>query len=122
MENNNLKNNKQIKRGQVYYFNLEPGVGSEQSGRRPCLILQNNTSNKFSPVVVVAVLTTKLDKHKLPTHVLLGEQSKMPRKSVVLLEQIMTIDRKRIGRYVTTLSDEDMLKVDRALKISLALK
>lgn len=122
MENNNLKNNKQIKRGQVYYINLEPGFGSEQSGRRPCLILQNNTSNKFSPAVVVAVLTTKLDKHRLPTHVLLSEQSKMPRKSVVLLEQIMTIGRKRIGRYVTTLSDEDMLKVDRALKISLALK
>lgn len=122
MENNNLKNNKQIKRGQVYYFNLEPRVGSEQGGRRPCLILQNNTNNKFLPAVVVAVLTTKLDKHRLPTHVLLSEQSKMPRKSVVLLEQIMTIDKRRVGKYMTTLSDEDMLKVDRALKISLGLK
>lgn len=122
MGNNNLKNNKQIKRGDVYFINLGQGYGSEQGGRRPCLILQNNTNNKFSPAVVVAVLTTKLDKHKLPTHVLLSEQSKMPRKSVVLLEQIMTIDKRRVGKYVTSLTEEDMQKVNKALKISLALK
>lgn len=122
MANNNLKNNKQIKRGDVYFINLGQGYGSEQGGRRPCLILQNNTSNKFSPAVVVAVLTTKLDKHRLPTHVLLSEQSKIPRKSVVLLEQIMTIDKRRVGKYVTSLTEEDMQKVNKALKISLALK
>ena len=120
---NNLKKEKiDIERGQVWYVNLENGVGSEQSGRRPCLIIQNNIGNRFSPTVVVAVLTTKLDKHKLPTHVILSEQSKMPKKSIVLLEQIKTIDKRRVKQYITSLTREDLLKVDKALLISLGIK
>ena len=122
MENNLKKEKIDLKRGQVWYVNLENGVGSEQSGRRPCLIIQNNTGNRFSPTVVVAVLTTKLDKHKLPTHVLLSEQSKMPKKSIVLLEQIKTIDKRRVKQYITSLAREDLLKVDKALLISLGIK
>lgn len=122
MENNLKKEKNDIKRGQVWYVNLENGVGSEQSGRRPCLIIQNDTGNRFSPTVVVAVLTTKLDKHKLPTHALLSEQSGLPKRSIVLLEQLKTIDKRRIKQYITSLTRNDLLKVDRALMVSLGLK
>ena len=122
MENNLKKEKNDIKRGQVWYVNLENGVGSEQSGRRPCLIIQNNTGNRFSPTVVVAVLTTKLDKHNLPTHALLSEQSGLPKRSIVLLEQLKTIDKRRIKQYITSLTRNDLLKVDRALMVSLGLK
>lgn len=122
MENNLKKEKIDLKRGQVWYVNLENGVGSEQSGRRPCLIIQNNTGNRFSPTVVVAVLTTKLDKYKLPTHALLSEQSGLPKRSIVLLEQLKTIDKRRIKQYITSLTRNDLLKVDRALMVSLGLK
>lgn len=121
---NNLKNvrDRKIKRGEIWYVNLKNGVGSEQSGYRPCLIVQNDTGNKYSPTVIVAVLSTRLGKHKLPTHVLLSENSGIPKKSIILLEQIMVVDKKRLSKYITTLTQEDISKVNKALLISLGLK
>ncbi|MCD4711703.1 MAG: type II toxin-antitoxin system PemK/MazF family toxin [Clostridiales bacterium] len=111
-----------IKRGDVYFADLSPVRGSEQGGQRPVLIIQNNIGNKYSPTVIVAAITAKIAKAKLPTHVEI-ESSKvgLVRDSVVLLEQVRTIDKTRLIQKLGQLESDDMSLVDKALVISLGL-
>lgn len=111
-----------MKRGDVYYADLSPVIGSEQGGTRPVLILQNNIGNKYSPTVIVAAITSKIEKSKVPTHVAIGQDEHLTEDSAVLLEQIRTIDKQRLTDKITHLSDDLMEEVDSALKISLGLK
>ncbi len=110
----------QIKRGEIYYADLSPVVGSEQGGVRPVLIIQNDVGNKYSPTVIVSAITSQLGKAKLPTHIELpAEKYNLPKNSVALLEQIRTLDKRRLQEKVTTLSPEKMREVNKALLISL---
>ena len=109
-----------VKRGEIYYADLSPVVGSEQGGIRPVLVVQNDIGNKYSPTVIAAAITSQLDKARLPTHITLpAEQYGLPKNSVVLLEQIRTLDKRRLQEKVTTLSPEKMREVNKALLISL---
>lgn len=110
-----------MKRGDVYYADLSPVVGSEQGGIRPVLILQNNIGNKYSPTVIVAAITSKIGKSKVPTHVAIGKDRGLTENSVALLEQIRTIDKQRLTDKITHLSDDLMAEVDAAIRISLGL-
>lgn len=111
-----------VKRGDVYFADLSPVVGSEQGGVRPVLIIQNNIGNRFSPTVIVAAITAQIQKAKLPTHVEIdAKRYGFERDSVILLEQIRTIDKQRLTDKITHLGDEMMEKVDEALQISLGL-
>lgn len=112
-----------IQRGDVYYADLSPVVGSEQGGIRPVLILQNNIGNRFSPTVIVAAITAQIQKAKLPTHVeISAERYGLHRNSVILLEQIRTLDKQRLTDKITRLDDDKMEKINDALQISLGLK
>jgi mRNA interferase MazF len=109
-----------IKRGELYYADLSPVVGSEQGGVRPILIVQNDTGNKYSPTIIAAAVTSKLTKAKLPTHIELSEgEFGLSKDSVVLLEQIRTLDKKRLKERIGELSPVKMQKVNVALLISL---
>lgn len=109
-----------IKRGDVYYADLSPVVGSEQGGIRPVLIIQNDIGNKYSPTVIVTAITSQLTKAKLPTHIELKKgQFGLPKDSVVLLEQIRTLDKRRLKDKVGALDEKYMRYVDRAMLISL---
>ena len=110
---------KEIKRGGIYYATLDPVIGSEQGGTRPVLILQNDTGNKFSPTVIIAAITGR-QKKNLPTHVTVNIPS-LPKDSIVLLEQIRTVDKQRLCKYVTSLTNDQMTKVDQAVDISLGM-
>lgn len=111
-----------VKRGDVYYADLSPVVGSEQGGFRPVLIIQNNIGNRFSPTVIIAAITAQIQKAKLPTHVeITASEVGMERDSVVLLEQIRTLDKQRLTEKITHLDDELMRKVNEGLQISLGL-
>lgn len=110
-----------VKRGDIYYADLSPVIGSEQGGMRPVLIIQNNVGNKYSPTVIVAAITTKIDKGKMPTHVEVGADKGLEKNSVVLLEQIRTIDKQRLRDQVTQLDNKTMTMVDDALAISVGL-
>ena len=111
-----------IKRGEIYYADLSPVVGSEQGGIRPVLIIQNNVGNKYSPTVIAAAITSRGTKAKLPTHIkLYAQESGLSKDSVVLLEQIRTIDKTRLKEKMGTLSPYEMYKVDEALSISFGL-
>lgn len=110
-----------MKRGYVYYADLSPVVGSEQGGIRPVLILQNNIGNKYSPTVIVAAITSKIGKSKVPTHVSIGKDEGLTENSVALLEQIRTIDKQRLTDKITHLDKELMNEVDAALKISIGI-
>ncbi|HHY04779.1 MAG TPA: type II toxin-antitoxin system PemK/MazF family toxin [Thermoanaerobacterales bacterium] len=115
-------NNLSVRRGDIFYADLNPVVGSEQGGTRPVLIVQNDVGNKYSPTVIIAAITSQIDKAKLPTHVeLKGDEYKLEKDSVVLLEQLRTIDKKRLKGKITFLDKEMMSKVEKALKISLGL-
>ncbi len=110
----------QIKRGEIYYADLSPVVGSEQGGVRPVLIIQNDIGNKYSPTVIVSAITSQLGKAKLPTHIELpAEEYNLPKNSVALLEQIRTLDKRRLREKVTTLSEDKMRAVNKAILISL---
>lgn len=111
-----------MKRGDVYYADLSPVIGSEQGGTRPVLILQNNIGNKYSPTVIVAAITSKIGKSMVPTHVSIGKDTVLTGDSAALLEQIRTIDKQRLIDKVTHLDDDLMREVDIALKISLGLE
>jgi mRNA interferase MazF len=113
--------NKSINRGDLYYADLNPVVGSEQGGIRPVLIIQNDVGNRHSPTVIIAAITSKAMKATLPTHCLLSEKSGLDRDSVALLEQIRTIDKRRLKDHVGALGQEDMQEVDRALAVSVGL-
>lgn len=110
-----------VKRGDIYYADLSPVIGSEQGGMRPVLIIQNNVGNKYSPTVIVAAITTKIEKGKMPTHVEVGADKGLEKNSVVLLEQIRTIDKQRLRDQVTQLDNKTMSMVDDALAISIGL-
>ena len=108
-----------IKRGEIYYADLSPVIGSEQGGVRPVLIVQNDVGNKYSPTVIAAAITSKLNKAKLPTHVELSESSGLERQSVLLLEQLRTIDKARLLSRIGEVNPDTMRKVNNALMISL---
>jgi len=109
-----------IKRGELYYADLSPVLGSEQGGVRPVLILQNDIGNKYSPTVIVSAITSKLYKAKLPTHINLdAENFGLSKDSIILLEQIRTIDKQRLKEKIGTLSNNKMQEVNNALLISL---
>ncbi|MBQ7358650.1 MAG: type II toxin-antitoxin system PemK/MazF family toxin [Lachnospiraceae bacterium] len=111
-----------MKRGDVYYADLRPVVGSEQGGIRPVLIIQNDIGNKHSPTIIVAAITSKMNKAKLPTHIELPcSEYAMDKDSVILLEQLRTIDKKRMKDKVCHLDDKIMEKVNQGLKVSLEL-
>ena len=111
-----------IRRGDVYYADLRPVVGSEQGGIRPVLIIQNDIGNRHSPTVICAAITSKMNKAKLPTHVEMDtKRCDMIKDSVILLEQLRTIDKQRLKDKVCRLDSEILKKVDRALEISLEL-
>lgn len=111
-----------VKRGDVYFADLSPVVGSEQGGVRPVLIIQNNIGNRFSPTVIIAAITAQIQKAKLPTHVEIDAKSYgFDRDSVILLEQIRTIDKQRLTDKITHLDEEMMTRVNEALNISLGL-
>lgn len=112
----------QIKRGDIFYADLSPVVGSEQGGIRPVLIIQNDVGNRHSPTVICAAITSRMNKAKLPTHIELDAgKYQIVKNSVVLLEQVRTIDKQRLRDYVCHLDKEIMTKIDEALRISFSL-
>ena len=112
-----------IKRGELYYADLSPVVGSEQGGVRPVLVVQNDVGNKYSPTIIAAAVTSKLDKARLPTHIELEAiEYGLSKNSVILLEQIRTIDKRRLKERIGALPPTLMKKVDRALYISLGFE
>lgn len=112
---------KRIRRGDIYYADLDPVTGSEQGEFRPVLIVQNNTGNKYSPTVIVTPITSNLRKNPLPTHVVLSINCGLEKNSLVLAEQIRAIDRSRLGDYIGYAGKSAMSQVDRALLVSIGL-
>lgn len=111
-----------IKRGELYYADLSPVVGSEQGGVRPILIVQNDIGNKYSPTVIAAAITSQINKAKLPTHIeITAGEYNLQKDSVILMEQIRTIDKKRLREKIGQLDDELIKKVNEALTISFGL-
>lgn len=111
-----------VKRGDIYYADLSPVVGSEQGGMRPVLIVQNDTGNRHSPTVIAAAITSRLDKAKLPTHILLNAgTTPLNRDSIILLEQIRTLDKSRLREHMGRLDENTMNAVDAALAVSFGL-
>lgn len=111
-----------IKRGDIFYADLRPVVGSEQVGIRPVIVLQNDAGNKYSPTIICAAITSKMNKAKLPTHVPIDcHRCELEKDSVILLEQIRTIDKSRLREKVCHLNCTFLKQVDHALKISLSL-
>lgn len=111
-----------IKRGDVFFADLSPVVGSEQGGTRPVLIIQNDIGNRFSPTVIVAAITAQIQKAKLPTHVeITAARHGFERDSVILLEQVRTIDKSRLTDKITHLDEALMKQVDEALQVSFGL-
>ena len=104
-----------VKRGDIFYADLSPVVGSEQGGVRPVLVVQNDIGNKYSPTVIIAAITSQMNKVKLPTHVEVSAEFGLPKNSVALLEQIRTIDKKRLREKVGFTDEFFMKKVDEAL-------
>lgn len=117
-----IPKNWRYSRGDIYYANMEPHVGSEQGGERPVVVLQNDTGNKHSPTLIIATLTSRVDKKlSLPTHVLLDQNPGLRVPSIVQLEQIFTIDKRRVQRFAGQTSSEEMDRIEAALKISLGM-
>lgn len=115
-------NNVIVKRGDIYYADLSPVVGSEQGGIRPVLVVQNDIGNKYSPTVIVAAITSQINKAKLPTHIeISAEEYGLTKDSVILLEQIRTIDKKRLKEKIGNLSEDLMKKVDECIQVSFGL-
>ena len=109
-----------VKRGELYYADLSPVVGSEQGGVRPVLIVQNDVGNKYSPPIIAAAVTSKINKAKLPTHIELPKSTYgLVKDSVILLEQIRTLDKRRLKERIGELNENTMHRVDRAILISL---
>ena len=111
-----------VKRGDIFYADLSPVIGSEQGGIRPVLVVQNDVGNKFSPTVICAAITSKINKAKLPTHVEINaNDSELVKNSVILLEQVRTIDKKRLKEKICHLDNELMKQVDKALMLSFGI-
>lgn len=112
-----------VKRGDIFYADLSPVVGSEQGGIRPVVIVQNDVGNKHSPTVIAAAITSRVDKTKLPTHIeVTADRFGLAKDSVILLEQVRTIDKKRLKEKMGHLEDETMEKVNSAISISFGLE
>ena len=121
-QDNNYHQTKEVKRGDIFYADLDPTIGSEQGGERPVLVIQNNIGNQHSPTIIVAAITSHLEKTSLPTHVNLpGKDNGLSRDSVILLEQIRTIDKSRLTFKISEVDCQIMNAVEKALKISLGL-
>lgn len=112
----------EVLRGQMYYANLDPVIGSEQGGTRPVLVIQNNVGNSFSPTIIIAPITTRVKKLRQPTHIGIPPFFGLPKSSMAMLEQIRTIDKSRLGDYVGCLDDDVMDYIDEALGISVGLQ
>lgn len=112
---------KEIKRNEIYYADLSPIVGSEQGGLRPVLILQNNMGNRYSPTTIIAAITSKQEKRKLPTHVNVRAEG-LPKDSIVLLEQIRTIDKLRLTEYICRLDKKTIDEIDCAIVVSFGIR
>jgi len=111
-----------VRRGDIFYADLSPVIGSEQGGVRPVLVVQNDVGNKYSPTIIVAAITSQINKARLPTHIeIIAPEFGLPKDSVVLLEQIRTIDKKRLREKIGRFSEDLMRSVDEALKISIGL-
>ncbi|HCC34582.1 MAG TPA: PemK family transcriptional regulator [Ruminococcaceae bacterium] len=111
-----------IRRGDIYYADLSPVVGSEQGGVRPVLIVQNDVGNRYSPTVIAAAITSQRDKNKLPTHIQVNaDDCGLSKDSIVLLEQVRTIDKQRLKEKMGKLDDGSMIRVDQALSVSFGL-
>ena len=111
-----------VKRGDIFYADLSPVVGSEQGGIRPVLVVQNDVGNKYSPTVIVAAITSQINKAKMPTHIeLSGDVYGLSKDSVVLMEQIRTIDKKRLKEKIGHMDEENTKDIDEALRISFGL-
>lgn len=111
-----------VKRGDIFYADLSPVIGSEQGGTRPVLVVQNDVGNKFSPTVIVAAITSQINKAKMPTHIeLSASDAGLLKDSVILLEQIRTIDKKRLKEKIGRLDDELIAHVDDALSVSFGI-
>ncbi|SRR5690554_2266115 len=111
-----------VKRGDIYYADLSPVIGSEQGGVRPILVIQNDVGNKYSPTIIVAAITSQINKARLPTHIeITAPDYGLPKDSVVLLEQIRTIDKKRLREKIGKFDEDMMRKVDEGLRISIGL-
>ena len=112
----------EVNRGDIYYADLSPVVGSEQGGVRPVLVVQNDVGNKYSPTVIIAAITSQLSKAKLPTHIELNKDKyNLAKDSVVLLEQIRTLDKRRLREKIGSIDNLTMQKVDVAIMISLGI-
>jgi mRNA interferase MazF len=112
-----------IKRGEIYFAQLNPVVGSEQGGIRPVLVVQNDVGNQYSPTTIILAITSQINKAKLPTHVEIDAVTYgLERDSVILAEQIRTIDKTRLKQRIAVLKDETMLQVDKALLVSMGLE
>lgn len=112
-----------VRRGDLYFANLNPVIGSEQGGLRPVLVLQNDIGNTYSPTTIIAAITSQIKRAKLPTHVEIKKsRTRLERDSVILCEQLRTIDKKRLSEKIGQLDEEIMVKVDKALEISLGLR
>ena len=112
---------RKYKRGEIYYADLSPVVGSEQGGYRPVLILQNNKGNKYSSTVIVASITSRLSKHRLPTHVDMSSV-RLKKHSIALLEQLRTIDKARMKEYIGKATKAEMKEIETALLISVGIR
>ena len=111
-----------VKRGDIYYADLSPVVGSEQGGLRPVLIIQNDVGNKYSPTVIAAAITSRMSKTRLPTHIdIYADKAGLAKDSVILLEQIRTLDKRRLKEKMGHLDESVMLRVDNAIAISFGL-
>ncbi len=111
-----------VKRGDLYYADLSPVIGSEQGGVRPVIVIQNDIGNRYSPTIIVAAVTSQINKAKLPTHIEIeAYRYGLTKDSVVLLEQVRTIDKKRLKEKIGRFDDDVMKKIDEALKMSLGL-
>ena len=111
-----------VKRGDIYYADLSPVVGSEQGGMRPVLIVQNDMGNRYSPTVIAAAITSRKDKTQLPTHISVSADGcGLVKDSIVLLEQIRTLDKRRLKEHMGSLGSGEMTRVDRALSVSFGL-
>ena len=113
--------NNTVRRGDIYYADLSPVVGSEQGGTRPVLIVQNDIGNRYSPTVIAAAITSRTDKAKLPTHIEVGPDSGLAKSSVILCEQIRTLDKKRLKDRMGHLGEDTMLLVNEAISVSFGL-
>lgn len=117
----NVTNNQGIRRGDIFYADLSPVVGSEQGGVRPVLIVQNDIGNKYSPTVIAAAITSQTGKNRLPTHIDVTASSGLAKDSVILLEQIRTIDKRRLKEKMGHLDDDVMSRVNEAISVSFGL-